>query len=80
MYSMKKRGQQGSPRGNIEKETGYIVTLMAVYTTWEMLLAESNTLPYIMWYMMVSLAKQTLAGAQFLCIYLNQSLKMQQLC
>lgn len=42
MYSMKKQGQQGSPRGNIEKETGYIVILMAVHTTWEMLLAESN--------------------------------------
>lgn len=42
MHSMKKQGQQGSPRGNIEKETGYIVILMAVYMTWEMLLADSN--------------------------------------
>lgn len=39
---MKKQGQQGSPRGNIEKETGYIVILMAVYITWERLLADSN--------------------------------------
>lgn len=42
MHGTKEQGQQGSPRGDIEKETGYIVILMVVYITWEMLLADSN--------------------------------------
>ncbi len=72
MQSMKEQGQQGSPRGNIEKETGYIVILMAVYITWEMLLADNNTrvrhhigIYCIMWYMMVFLAKWSLAVVPF---------------
>ena len=41
MQSVKKQGQRGSPRGNIERETGFTVILMAVYITWEMLLADT---------------------------------------
>lgn len=42
MYSRKEQGQQGSPWGDIGKETGYVVILMPVCTTREMLLGVSN--------------------------------------
>lgn len=38
MHGTEKQGQQGSPRGNMEKETGYIVLLMGG----TLLLADSN--------------------------------------
>lgn len=82
---MKKQGQQGSPRGNIEKETAYIVIPVVEYITWEMLFADSNDSVrlHIATYNVVhdgvpGLAKLICGSVSW--IYVNQSLKMQQVC
>lgn len=78
MYSRKEQGQQGSPRGDIGKETGYVI-LMAVHTTREMLLGVGNNrvrliLPHNVVHDRVPGQIKLSRGSVF-CIYLNQSLK-----